>query len=50
MVQALARALGFSKDAVKYRELGDLAGTWKEDLEFDRAIADQHAIDERIWK
>ncbi len=50
VVQALARALGFSKDTVKYRELGDLAGTWREDPEFDQAIADQHAIDERIWK
>jgi hypothetical protein len=50
VVQALARALGFSKDTVKYRELGDLAGTWKPDPEFDRAIADQHTIDESIWK
>jgi plasmid stability protein len=50
VVQALRRAMGFSKDAVKHRDLSDLAGTWKEDPQFDQAIADQHAIDESIWK
>jgi plasmid stability protein len=50
VVQALRRAMGYSKSVVKYRDLSDLAGTWKEDPEFDQAIADQHTIDESIWK
>ena len=29
---------------------GDLAGTWEEDPEFDRAIADQDSIDDELWK
>ncbi|MFQ5790106.1 MAG: hypothetical protein ACE5JI_06460 [Acidobacteriota bacterium] len=50
VVQALARAMGLTRDAVRHRDLSDLAGTWKEDPEFDQAIADQRVIDEELWK
>ena len=50
VIQSLARALGFSKESVRYRDLGDLAGTWQEDPEFERAIADQHRIDDQLWQ
>jgi hypothetical protein len=49
-VQALARGLGFSKEDVRYRDLSELAGSWKEDPEFDRAMSELHAIDRELWK
>jgi hypothetical protein len=50
VIQALARGLGFSKLQRRHRDLRDLAGSWKEDPEFDKAIADHHAIEEELWK
>ena len=44
-IRALARGLGFSRELLRHRDLSDLAGTWKEDPDFDRAIADQDVID-----
>ena len=49
-IQALARGMDFSKLKRRYRDLKDLAGSWKEDPDFDKAISDQHAIEEEIWK
>jgi hypothetical protein len=49
-VEALARSFGFSGDPIQCRDLSDLAGTWQEDPDFDKAINDQHVIDEELWK
>jgi len=49
-VEALTSALGLGSESVRSRDLADLAGTWEEDPEFDRAIADQDAIDDELWK
>jgi len=51
-VEALGSALGLGlgSESVRSRDLEDLAGTWKEDPEFDRAIADQDTIDDELWK
>ena len=49
-LQALARGAGFSGSGVRFRELDDLAGSWKEDPEFDAALADQDRIDSELWK
>ena len=49
-VEALASALGLGSESVRSRDLEDLAGTWEDDPEFDRAIADQDAIDDELWK
>ena len=49
-LQALARGAGFSATGVRFRELDDLAGSWKEDPEFDLALADQDRIDSELWK
>ena len=46
----LREALGVADVAQRRRELGDLAGTWKDDPDFDRAIADQHRIDDELWR
>jgi plasmid stability protein len=49
-VEALTSALGLGSESVRSRNLEDLAGTWEDDPEFDRAIADQDAIDDELWK
>jgi hypothetical protein len=35
---------------VAQRDLGDVAGTWREDPEFDRAVAAQHRIERGLWR
>jgi len=50
VIEALARAMGFSKEPVRRRDLSGIAGTWIEDPEFDRAIDDQDRIDEDLWR
>jgi hypothetical protein len=49
-LETLARGAGLTREAVRYRTLSDLAGTWKEDPEFDEAVAEQHAVDRDLWK
>ncbi|HKH46491.1 MAG TPA: hypothetical protein VKM72_17655 [Thermoanaerobaculia bacterium] len=49
-VEALIRGTGLSQTEIRQRELGDIAGTWHEDPEFDQAIAEQDQIDERLWR
>lgn len=49
-VEALIRGAGLSEAPVRMRDLGDIAGTWQEDPEFDQAIAEQDQIDERLWR
>ncbi len=49
-VEALARGLGVSDETVRYRDLGDTAGTWVEDPAFDEALRDQDRVDEEMWK
>ena len=49
VIEALARAMGFSSEPIRFRDLSQFAGTWVEDPEFDKAIEDQHRIDEGLW-
>lgn len=46
----LREALGVAEGAQRRRHLGDLVASWKDDPEFDRAIADQHRIDDELWR
>jgi hypothetical protein len=48
-IEALARGAGLGDTALRHRDLSDVAGTWKEDRDFDDAIAEQDRIDERLW-
>ena len=50
VLEAIARALGIPNEPVRQRDLSELAGTWIEDPEFDRAIEDQDRIDESLWR
>ncbi|HKW16542.1 MAG TPA: hypothetical protein VJO35_03435 [Terriglobales bacterium] len=49
-IEALARGAGLSGEPTRQRDLSDIAGTWREDPEFDRAIAEQDVIDEKLWR
>jgi hypothetical protein len=46
-LEALAEGIGMPR---KRRNLDDMVGSWKEDKDFDEAIAAQHQIDEDLWK
>ena len=47
---ALAHGLGLDAEVRRFTDLDDLAGSWIEDPEFDRVIADMDRIDEAMWK
>jgi len=49
-IDALARGAGFSGERDRQRNLGDIAGTWRNDRAFDRALAAQDTIDEKLWR
>jgi plasmid stability protein len=49
-LRALARGVGAEAEPVRWRDLSDLAGSWREDPDFDQAIADQDVIDPEAWR
>ncbi len=49
-IQALSQVMGLSGQPMRYRHLNDIAGTWVEDATFDQAIAEQHHIDQDLWR
>ena len=49
-IEALARGAGVSDRGCRRRDLDDIAGTWKKDPAFDKALAAQDTIDEEIWR
>jgi hypothetical protein len=49
-LEALAEGLGLGGEDVVRRDLSDVAGTWCRDARIEKALADQDAIDEALWK
>ena len=49
-VEVLIRGAGLGETPVKRRDLSDLVGSWHEDPELDKAIAEQRQIDEGLWR
>ena len=49
-IEALARGAGVTGKRRQQRDLGDIAGTWRKDPNFDRALAAQDTIDEEMWR
>jgi len=47
-VEALARGFGLGDGRVRQRDLSDIAGSWKKDAAFERAIAAQDTVDEEM--
>jgi len=50
VMEALAQGVGLGGRRRRYRDLGDIARTWRKDPAFDRALAAQDTIDEDLWK
>lgn len=48
-IEALTRGAGLTGQSIRQRDLADIAGTWREDPAFDRALATQDAVDEELW-
>ncbi|HXZ11646.1 MAG TPA: hypothetical protein VEG64_04565 [Candidatus Sulfotelmatobacter sp.] len=49
-IEALSRGAGVDGEREPQRDLRDIAGTWRKDRAFDRALAAQHAIDREMWR
>jgi hypothetical protein len=49
-LEILERGLGLTGEEIVYHDLDDLAGTWVDDPEFDKAIEEQHNVDPELWK
>jgi len=49
-IEALLRAFGIQGEAPPARDLSDVAGTWQEDPEMDRVLADQRRVDPELWR
>ena len=43
-------AISFRTGRSRQCDLSDIAGTWRTDRAFDRAVADQHKVDRALWK
>ncbi len=50
VLAALRRGLGLTEDQPEFHDLDDLAGTWVDDPEFDRAMEMFESIDKELWK
>ncbi|HEV2990714.1 MAG TPA: hypothetical protein VG759_19915 [Candidatus Angelobacter sp.] len=48
-LEALAWGAGVSGARGRQRDLQDIAGTWRNDPQFDRALAAQDTIDKELW-
>ena len=49
-IEALACGAGVSGERSRQRDLQDIAGTWRSDRAFDRALAAQDTIDKELWQ
>jgi len=48
--QLAVEALTEAARAERYTDLDDLIGTWVDDPEFDKIMAEQDRIDEELWR
>ena len=50
VLEALHRAMGLEGELPVQRDLSDIVGTWQDDPELDRVLAEQRRIDPEAWK
>lgn len=50
LLDVLKTGLGVSDEPLRYCDLDDLAGTWVNDPEFDKALEEMDRIDPEMWK
>lgn len=49
-LEALAQGAGVVGECVPQRDLQDIAGTWRKDRAFERALAEQDTVNEEMWR
>ena len=49
-IEALARGFGLGEPQLRQRDLNDIAGSWRKDPAFERALAAQDTVDEEMWR
>ena len=49
-LEALERGLGLADEPIEYHDLDDLAGSWIQDPEFEKVIAEMDRVDPGLWK
>jgi len=49
-IEALARGSGLAQPRVRQRDLSDIAGSWKKDPAFERALAAQDTVEPEMWR
>jgi len=49
-VEALVRGAGLDEQRVRQRDLSNIAGTWRKDPAFEKAIASQDTVDPELWR
>jgi hypothetical protein len=47
-LEALERGLGIAEEPVLYHDLDDLSGTWVEDKDFNRVVAEMDHVDPEL--
>ena len=49
-IAMIMRGLGAEAEAVEHHDLDELIGSWIQDAECDRALADMDKIDVELWR
>lgn len=49
VLEAVAHSVGLGEQPILLHDLDDLAGSWKDDPEFEAALRMQDKIDEKLW-
>lgn len=50
VIDALARGMALDAAPARHTDLDHLVGTWQEDPDFDRAVAEFERIDDESWQ
>lgn len=49
-IEGLLRAFGVAGEPAPLRDLSGIVGTWQEDPEMERVLAEQRRIDPELWR
>ena len=49
-LRTLEPGLALAEEAPRHHDLDDLAGTWRDDPEFDRAMEAMDQVDKELWR
>ena len=49
-LEALEKGLGLADEPIEYHDLDDLAGSWIQDPEFEKVVAELDRVDPGLWK